>query len=678
MMGYMTGSNLTNNFGGVESILFTSENGVVLSGDGERTTERRLSRDEFETGINAQKFLVKQAHRPHIVLNEYQQSAVTERLLYLRILKALVDEGASPTTQTTYDTLIEQVERAHPATIATKHPARKTICRHWRTWVISGFNNESLACKKRHTAPHLSAATEALLQHHVATHYSSNHSLYKRAFYNDYKREAEKAAKDNASIKVASQRTYYRRLRTITDEEKRANTKHLSAVELNKHMTTLAGRIKTYYAMQRVECDRVKLNMCLIDDQTGEPTEPISLYVAIDVYTRCPVSVVLSFDAENSSGGLNLLRHLYISDNNLPMRGHKPTALIMDNGPGFNNALMKKAAERMGVDIHYAPSNQPAKKPFIESFFNVLRDNFFSGMKIEAENGTYTIGFQSYVGKRTHKNSMDTIPIKKLADITVSDFKRLLNNYLTEYINLNHRSAKHVPLKAWQQSLYDTPMPSFTYEQLQSSFHVSMDKPMHKLQPRGTVRCLGQDFYSNELKALYKLLKTDMSDGENPSVNVFYDAHDARTITVVTTLPDEDTPKEFLAYNVDHRDAKNPISFNKLNNLPEFQQSIYQTDANYTVTGHYAGNIDSFVRKKASRSPKRGPAVPSFNKNTDAGLSPEDRIKLAHNSIKNKSPSTQKKALKDLDIDMINQTNTLAPALPQDDDDKKLWGNNDE
>lgn len=674
MMGYSAGTDITNRYGNVESIKFADSTGIVLSGDGKETKQRLLPRKEFEKSLDAQVFLLRSSKHPHIELTEYQKSTVASRLIYMSMLKTLVSEGYPATTQETYNELIKRVESEHPATIATVHLKWKTVCRHWRSWVQSDFNDEALAEQKRTSDVRLNAATEAFLQHYVSTVYSCNNSTFKGAYYRNYKLEAKKASLKNNDIKIASQRTFYRRLGELTDAENVDNYKGLSPAEMNKRLTTLRKRIKTYYAMQRVECDRVVLNMCLIDDKTGQPTPSISLYVAIDVYTRIPISVVLSFEAENAAGGLNLLRQIFMADSNLTMSGRKPTALIMDNGPGFNNRLVKKAAERLGLNIHYTPSNQPAKKPFIESFFNVLRNHFFSGMKIETQNGESSIGFQSYSGKRTNPKTLDTIPLAKRADIKVSDFKKLLNIFITEYIHIEHENARHIPIEKWKQSIIDTPMPTFTYGQLQHCFHVSQDKATYKLQQRGTVRCLGQDYSSYELKKLYAATKTDMELGENPSVSVFHDKLDARKVTVQATLPGEDKPVEIIADNIDLYDAALPVSFSELNGSDTLSQcGIYQEHFSHTPIGHYVGQITEFVKKKPTRKQRRGPKVASFNENTKKSFSIEERIKESHkvNALKSQiSHSGEQDTYADT---MVSQTKEMAPTRSNDEGNEKQW-----
>ncbi|TMP07567.1 hypothetical protein CWC11_06310 [Pseudoalteromonas sp. S3178] len=675
MIGYAAGTDLTNKYGNVESIAFVDSTSILLSGDGIETKKRLLPRDDFEKTIDAQGFILRSAKHPHIELTEYQKSTITSRLMYQSILKELVSEGYPATTKVTYDELIKRVESQHPATIATKHPQWKTVCRHWRAWVQSDFNDEALAGVKRNSPIRLNAATEAFVQHHIATVYSCNNSAFKGAYYCNYKREAQKASLNNNEIQITSQRTFYRRLQELTDAAKLANFKGLSQAEINKRKTTLRKRIETYYAMQRVECDRVALNMCLIDDKTGLPTPPISLYVAIDAYTRAPISVVLSFEPENAAGGLNLLRQIFMADSNLTMNGRKPTTLIMDNGPGFNNRLIKKAAERLELNIHYTPSNQPAKKPFIESFFNVLRNQFFSGMKIETQSGETSIGFQSYSGKRTNLNSLDTIPLAKRADIKVSDFTKLLNIFLTEYMHKPHKQAGHTPIEKWNQSIINTPMPSFTYDQLQHCFHVSRAQTSHKLQQRGTIRCLGQDYYSDELKQLYAATKTDMELGENPSVYVFHDDLDARKVTVQATLPGEDIPVEIVAANIDYHDTELPVSFSELNGIDTLTQcGIYQEHFSHTPIGHYAGQITEFVKQKSTRKKRRGPKVASFNKNTTERLSIEERIKKSHNANEFKSQISHSGEQDTYANTILSQTKEMASTRSNDDEgNEKQW-----
>lgn len=630
MMGYQRGQEFLNEFGGIESILFFDDDSVLLSGDSGEKVKRLIKKQKFDKYLEEQKFIPNCVEKPKLDLTKYQERTRDERLLYLRALKELVSEGFKATVSSTYDELIIRIERLHPHTQATTHPKRTTLCKQWRVWCKSDFNDDVLACKRRVVRTRINSASEALLNHHISTVYSDSNSTYKGAFYRDYCELVKEHALTNSDIYAVSERTYSRRLGAIREQDRILNIKGLTQAERNQRLLTLKRKIKTYFALQRVECDRVCINMCLIDDETGLPTPPISLYAAIDVNTRCIIGVVLSFNAENKEDGFNLIRQIYMNDENLPMHG-KPLSLIMDNGSGFNNELMHKTCEELGVSVVYAPSNQPAKKPFIESFFKTLRADFFRGFKVEDNHGKVTIGFNSYKGKRTDKNTVGTESLQKLADIKVSDFKRLLNEFLSEYSHKLHREAGHVPIEAWVKSKQVTPYPEFNYASVKSAFHVCRDKPIHKLQPLGKVHLLKQTFSNpSELKSLHNTLKVDALGDENPDVSVFYDPFDARHVTVQGVDP---LTGEFIrvsAYNVGCYDHPTPISFDELNGYKPKSEGIYQ-NIKHEISGHYKGKIGSFFKQKRRKPPARGPKAPSFDENNAQLLTAQERIAVSHN-----------------------------------------------
>ncbi|WP_462168273.1 hypothetical protein [Pseudoalteromonas lipolytica] len=635
MMGYQRGQEFLNEFGGIESILFFDDDSVLLSGDNAEKGRRLIKKQQFDKYLQEHKFLPNSVEKPKLDLTKYQQRTRDDRLLYLQVLKVLVTEGLKPTVPSTYDELIKRVEKLHPHTQATTHPKRTTLCKQWKKWCNSDFYDDVLACKRRVGRTRINSASEALLNHHTSTVYSDSNSTYKGAFYRDYCELVKEHASSNSDIYAVSERTYSRRLDAIREQERILNIKGLTQAERNQRLLTLKRKIRTYCALQRVECDRVCINMSLIDDDTGLPTPPLSLYAAIDVYTRCIIGVVLSFNAENKEDGFNLIRQIYMDDDNLPMHG-KPFSLVLDNGAGFNNELMQKTCEELRVSNVYSPSNQPAKKPFIESFFKTLRADFFRGFKIEDKHGKVTIGFNSYKGKRTDKNTVETESLQKLADIKVSDFKRLLNIFLSEYSHKLHREAGHVPIEAWIKSKQGTPYPEYNYTGAKSAFHVFTDKPKHKLQPAGKVYLLKQTFTNpNGLKTLYNILKVDALGDENPDVSVFFDPFDARHVTVQGIDPQTGEVIRVSAYNVECYDYPAPISFDELNGYKPKSVGIYQ-DTKHEITGHYKGKIDSFFKQKRRKPPARGPKTPSFDENNAQLLTAQERIAVSH-SIDSKS-----------------------------------------
>ncbi|MFT6908937.1 MAG: putative transposase [Oleiphilaceae bacterium] len=644
MMSYSVQDQFHNAKGNVESILFMDNESVMLNELDANGDEHRslITKNDFEEKLVSQKYLPKLVEKPQIKLTNYQVRSRDDRLLYLRHLKELVEEGYHPTTRFAYDLLIQRVEVKHPITTVSKHLAHKTICRHWRTWRENEFREDSVAslCRSSKGASRLTPATEASINDHISRMFSKSLSNYKKGFYRDYVREAKKQGAINVAVHVASQRTYYRRLAELNEYHDAINAPNLGQAERNQRLLGLHRKIKTHFVLQRVECDAVHLNMCLIDDKTGKPTDPVKLYIAFDVYSRIPLAVVLGFDSENKEDVLNLLRHMFLSDSNLPTTG-MPICLIMDNGPGFNNNLIQKTCERLNTSLIYAPSNQPAKKPFVEQFNNILRNEFFRSVKIETSDGDSTIGFNSYAGKRTSKNRTLDINLRKSADIKVSDFKKLLNNFLTEYIHKKHEQTKETPLSRWNASIQTTRQPQYIYEKIKNNFHVALDDfggNTNKIQPNGSVQCNKQRYSSPASKQLYNRIKK-IGDGNNtPKVQVFYDPWDARQVTIVSQIGGEHV--EVIACHIEFGENEHPISFDEINEVSSKSHSILQ-DVHYKPNGDFVFQISGFVKKSNTRK-SRSRKLSSFEANNKEGITLEERVINAnkgHSRLKEATPA---------------------------------------
>jgi putative transposase len=637
--GISIGSQFQNSHGGIETLIYQDTYSYLFEEDEDKTKKHVIESHIFEKYIEQHKYILKPTEKPHLQLSDYQKVDRDERLKYILPLRDLVHEqGLKATTKDTYKALILEVEKRHPETKGRKHPAHKTVAKHWRTWVQSGFDNDSLASKRRTAPTRLNSETEAQIQHHIATLWSDSNSKLRTAHYSAYKLGVEEKFQVNPSIKVASERTFYRRLAALNEIEDKLNSPIVSAATKNQLSLTLRRHIRTNFALQRVELDRVHINMCLVDDETLKPTKPISIYIAIDCMTRMPLGIVVDYGkGENKENVLNLIRQCYLADESLIAKG-KPVVMVMDNGSGFNNAAIWKACKRLHITPVYTPSNQPSKKPFVESFNNILRNSFFKGMIITDSKGNKTVGFNSYKGKRTDIDSEKLEKtLEKYADIKVSDFLRLLNIFLTEYTHKVHKETKVAPIMAWNESIKRTPRPYIGYFQAKKGFHVFKDKKINKLQKRGTVHLLGQKFFSDDLKLLYIKMNKYADKGNNPDVEVFFDPFDARYVTVSVIDPTTKKEIDILACNIDLDIMPNMISFDELKGFKPKSYDILQTKK-HEITGYYQGNIESFYPQK-TRAMRSGTTASSFEKNNKEGLSVEERIKKSHSAKPKESKS---------------------------------------
>ncbi len=77
-----------------------------------------------------------------------------------------------------------------------------------------------------------------------------------------------------------------------------------------------------------------------------------------------------------SSLSLKELRHIYLLHQNLNFIRAAKLAGITQSALSQSIANIE---QRMGIELIKAPSNEPWKKPFVESFNNTLRRMFFEG-----------------------------------------------------------------------------------------------------------------------------------------------------------------------------------------------------------------------------------------------------------------------------------------------------------
>ncbi|MCL1044936.1 transposase family protein [Shewanella electrodiphila] len=627
MFGYTVGTEFNTQSGGIQQILAMTANSVILSGENSAETEVYLDRKVFEKNISEKRIEMRLPIAAPIELTKYQKEFASDKIKYMHAMQEVVEQGNKPTTRITYLKVIELVETLHPETMCSKHPGWKTLCKYWKRFVSSDYELEALACKKRDCRTRLSVATEAHLSAFINTAFSNSNSNIIKNYYRSYIRKAKKAAIENDEIKVVSQRTFRRRLGQLNEVSLKLNNPNLTQKERNRLLLSLQKKIKTHFALQRVELDRVCFNLCLIDDDTQVVTPSISLYLAIDVYTRAIISVVLDFGSENKIGVLNSLRNIFTSTDNLPFSG-RPESIVLDNGPGYNNTLIKKLAESLSVNIVYCPSNHPEKKPFIESFNNNFRNSCLKGTHIETASGEFTIGLNSLVAKRTDKGASQTKPPKDVANLTVNDFKRLLNTYLVDYHNTPHPSTGKTPSELWKASLINTPRDHYSYDDVKKAFHVELFQDTSKLQPNGSVRCNKQVFESAELRELYGKLK-EFGCNETPQVKVYFDHFDARQVTVTAMPYGSHKQIEVVARNIEVHDSPEPISFNELNKTANITESIDIEGVIPLNTGNVL-KIEQFYPISKRRSPKRGPATPSYEDNNKAGLMTQARIQKSH------------------------------------------------
>jgi putative transposase len=196
-------------------------------------------------------------------------------------------------------------------------------------------------------------------------------------------------------------------------------------------------------------------------------------------------------------------------------------------------------------------------------------------------------------------------------------------------VHKTHKETKVAPILAWNESIKRTIRPRVSYYQAKEGFHVLKDKKTNKLQKRGNVHLLGQDFFSDELKLLHIQMSKYANKGVNPDVEVFFDPFDARYVTVNCIDPITNRARDITAYNVNLDIMPDMISFDELKGFKPKSHDIRQ-NKKLAVTGYNHGEIESFYPQK-TRPNTSGTKSASFEENNTKEFSAEVRIKQSHN-----------------------------------------------
>ncbi|BBO28713.1 hypothetical protein AltI4_31010 [Alteromonas sp. I4] len=581
-----------------------------------------FNKDEFEKqvrcGLLTPQYCTKHESQ---TLTQHQIKEIQKRRPYIVELEALVAKGHPPTTAQTLSLLKKNVHDKHH--IGTKKHGNSTIAKWWKQYKDADYYLESSVEARKPQPKRVDTANENYLNAYCSDHWVKSGAENIAAGYSQYNKAIESAQSQNKSLKSVSYSTFVRRIKAFNEFKVILNSGNYSAIK--KALRTLCKKIQTQRVLERVEMDRMSLNLALIDEN-GEPTGNVSVYIAIDCYSRYPVSVTFELGTnEDTEGTVRSFKRIF-EQSSEQLCGHGiPMKVVVDNGAGYKSEAFKQVVQRTGCDLIKAPSNEPWRKPFVESFIGILRKEFFEGVPLVGPDGRQIIGIPGYKGKRTSNTTKPPSEnsIKKAASLDVNDFACLLHQYLFDYVNQPHSGLNgKTPQQVWNKSIAEYPLIPVNYEQLYLACHYKEATP--KLGERGTVQVDKQIFADQRLKHCYLEAKT-LDKKQNMSVTVKYDPDDARWVTVIADFPSYDTPRIFEKvenHALSEEELETTISFEQLN---EGHSGSVQRREITTI------QVDRLYNQKTKHR-SSGKAVESAKKNESRELSAKEKIQQSNNN----------------------------------------------
>ncbi|MEP4888685.1 MAG: hypothetical protein ABJV04_01555 [Aliiglaciecola sp.] len=601
-----------------------------------------LSKDALDEQIENGALIPQYSMRHEVqALSSYQKREIEKRRPYITELEKLVKSGMGPTTQKTLNKLKQIVHDQHH--IGLNKFGYSTIARWWKAYKESDFILENSVNERKSQPKRIDAVSESFLNIFATNHWVKSGIENVAAGYRLYEKAVAEKCSQSEPVALLSLSTFTRRVSSFNEFEIILNSGNYSAIK--KALRTLCKKIETKRVLERVELDRMSLNLALIDENEV-PTGNVSIYIAIDCHSRYPVSVTFELGTnEDTEGTVRSFKRIFEKTSNKLSAHGVPAKIVVDNGSGYKSEALKQIVQRIGAELIKAPSNEPWRKPFVESFIGTLRKEFFEGSSFDGPSGEVIIGVPGYKGKRTAKTTKPPSEetIKKAARLEINEFGDLLHDYLVDYVNQPHSGLKgKTPQQVWNESIEKQPTIPVNIEQLFIACHYLEACP--KLMERGTVQVNKQVFADPRLKQCYLDAKT-LDPHQDMSVIVKFDPDDARWVTVIARFDCFDTPKTIA--KVENR----ALSETELEVAISFDELNAGTDGLPRRRDIATRKIKRLVNQK-SRHQSSGKETESAKKNAAKGLSVEERIKesnkrYAHSPVKRRQSFSQKEQKKE-------------------------------
>jgi putative transposase len=208
--------------------------------------------------------------------------------------------------------------------------------------------------------------------------------------------------------------------------------------------------------LERVEIDHTQLDIILVDQLTGLPTERPWLTLAIDHYSKCILGFSISHDAPSHmtlarvmkmalKPKLNIKKRWPQVDRTWPMFGLMQT-IVVDNGFEFHGNSLEHACFMLGINIAYCPRKSGYWKAVVERAIGTLNRSVTDGQP-----------------GRTFSNIKEKgdYPSVKKAILSLEGMELIIAKWIVDiYHETVHDTLGKKPSSVWHQEmpLMDIPM----------------------------------------------------------------------------------------------------------------------------------------------------------------------------------------------------------------------------
>lgn len=285
----------------------------------------------------------------------------------------------------------------------------------------------------------LSTALEKLIQDVLRKHYLNKQKYSETVIWNEIIRQCHQL-----NLSVPALNTVRLRMHQLDSYEVLCKREGVNAARRLQP----AGGIPPIISapLEQVQMDHTTIDLMIVDEISRQPIGRPYLTVAIDVFSRCLIGMLVTLEPPSAvSVGLCLtnavcdkrpwLERLGL-DIDWPMTG-KPLSLYLDNGTEFKSEALRRGCEQHGITLSYRP---PGKTHY--------------GGIVERVIGTFMKQVHQLPGTTfsnpSQKGEYDS---EAKATLTLNELERWLVLAVSRYHGTLHHSLNQTPASRWREGL---------------------------------------------------------------------------------------------------------------------------------------------------------------------------------------------------------------------------------
>ena len=206
--------------------------------------------------------------------------------------------------------------------------------------------------------------------------------------------------------------------------------------------------------LEQVQIDHTVIDLIVVDERDRQPIGRPYLTLAIDVFTRCVLGMVVTLEAPSAvSVGLCLAhaacdKRPWLEGLNVemdwPMSG-KPRLLYLDNAAEFKSEALRRGCEQHGIRLDYRPPGQPHYGGIVERIIGTAMQMIHD----ELPGTTF-----SNPGQRGEYAS------EKMAALTLRELERWLALAVGTYHGSVHNGLLQPPAARWAEAVERVGVPA--------------------------------------------------------------------------------------------------------------------------------------------------------------------------------------------------------------------------